>query len=313
MTTFGEKLKELREERGKLQKEVGLEAGISNDAHSAQAYISRYERDICRPSVERIKQLNDYFNINLSKFPSPDQDEGFRPEVKDWDDYNTELASERIMEHVEENPLDSLREIAYECKVKPTDVKKVLENEIDDEKDKLLEATNLGEDYAETLTDLLGNVIDIYKRNRKIKSDHNRATQDFLHKFEFLNLNKFEQLLTLAKTKGDTIGLLKDEDIVEGLEAVVELIKSRKKRRKAKNQNRVLKPLYDIFNQREKLLNKVDKAQTLSTEALNLIDAQVYRPKQRFDLFDKKYWPKKENLKAKLEAKNASQQVATAK
>lgn len=58
MKIFGERLKELREERKVSMEELGKEIGVS---HSA---ISRWERDLREPSLENAKQIAIFFKVS---------------------------------------------------------------------------------------------------------------------------------------------------------------------------------------------------------------------------------------------------------
>ena len=58
METLGERLKELREKRNLLQKEVAGELNIL-----AQTY-SRYENNLRDPNIEQLKRLAEYYNVS---------------------------------------------------------------------------------------------------------------------------------------------------------------------------------------------------------------------------------------------------------
>lgn len=57
METLGERLKDLREKRKLLQKEVANELGIK-----AQTY-SRYENNLRAPDIPTLIKLADYYNV----------------------------------------------------------------------------------------------------------------------------------------------------------------------------------------------------------------------------------------------------------
>ena len=54
-TTFGDRLRELRKERGMQQRELGERYGLSSSA------IGSYERNLREPTLELLLQLSEYF------------------------------------------------------------------------------------------------------------------------------------------------------------------------------------------------------------------------------------------------------------
>jgi transcriptional regulator with XRE-family HTH domain len=66
------KLKQLREERGLLQKQIAIELGISREAYC------HYEKGNREPDPQRLKQIADFFNVSVDylldvKPPSRDE------------------------------------------------------------------------------------------------------------------------------------------------------------------------------------------------------------------------------------------------
>ena len=59
MNTFGERLKKLRSERNKLQKEVAIDLKISNTGYSS------YENDLRMPGVEMLIKIANYYNVTI--------------------------------------------------------------------------------------------------------------------------------------------------------------------------------------------------------------------------------------------------------
>lgn len=59
MGTFGNKLKALRLERGKIQKEVALELELSETGYSA------YENDLRMPGLKTLIKIADYYNVSI--------------------------------------------------------------------------------------------------------------------------------------------------------------------------------------------------------------------------------------------------------
>lgn len=59
MDTFGNKLKHLRNLRGKQQKEVAIELGLSKTTYSS------YENDSRMPGIKMLIKIADYYNVSI--------------------------------------------------------------------------------------------------------------------------------------------------------------------------------------------------------------------------------------------------------
>lgn len=58
MSTFGAKLKKLRSNKGKQQKEVAIDLGISSTGYSS------YENDLRMPGINMLIKIADYYNVS---------------------------------------------------------------------------------------------------------------------------------------------------------------------------------------------------------------------------------------------------------
>ena len=58
MSTFGEKIKELRKTRGLTQPELAKELGVSN------GMISNWENDVNEPGLSHIKNISIFFDVS---------------------------------------------------------------------------------------------------------------------------------------------------------------------------------------------------------------------------------------------------------
>ncbi|WP_438445924.1 helix-turn-helix domain-containing protein [Gorillibacterium sp. sgz5001074] len=59
MTTFGERLRNLRNQRGLTQREFGKHFKLSESA------IGMYERDQREPSLELVRRMADFFEVSI--------------------------------------------------------------------------------------------------------------------------------------------------------------------------------------------------------------------------------------------------------
>lgn len=59
MTTLGQRLKELRKERGKTQAQIGKLLNVSNVS------VSGYENDTREPDSAALKKLSDYYGVSI--------------------------------------------------------------------------------------------------------------------------------------------------------------------------------------------------------------------------------------------------------
>lgn len=58
MDTFGSKLKKLRTDKGKQQKEVAIDLDISSTGYSS------YENDLRMPGIKMLIKIADYYNVS---------------------------------------------------------------------------------------------------------------------------------------------------------------------------------------------------------------------------------------------------------
>jgi transcriptional regulator with XRE-family HTH domain len=59
MDTFGQKLRKLRTERNKMQKEVAIDLSVSKTCYSS------YENDIRMPGIEMLIKIADYYKVSI--------------------------------------------------------------------------------------------------------------------------------------------------------------------------------------------------------------------------------------------------------
>lgn len=88
MATFGQRLKELRIEKGLKQDELAKEIGTTFGT------VSKWERDIRKPEFETLNRLCDYFQVSLSYLFGENTDRSYVPPIEDsiaiWEDDVTE-------------------------------------------------------------------------------------------------------------------------------------------------------------------------------------------------------------------------------
>lgn len=82
MATFGDRLKELRKERNKTQKE------LANKFNMSESAIGMYERNERTPSQELTKEIADYFQVTVDYLLG-------RSDFKKWSDESKKLSSNR--------------------------------------------------------------------------------------------------------------------------------------------------------------------------------------------------------------------------
>ena len=84
MATFGQRLKELRNEKGLKQDELAKEIGTTFGT------VSKWERDIRKPEFEKLNRLCDYFQVSLAYILGEDTDRSYVPPIEDtlaeWED-----------------------------------------------------------------------------------------------------------------------------------------------------------------------------------------------------------------------------------
>lgn len=86
---FGERLKELRKEKGRSQKEFGKIFGLSESA------IGMYERNERTPDLEMIKKIADFFEVSVDYLIGRSDEELTESEKTLWEDAET-LSIEEI-------------------------------------------------------------------------------------------------------------------------------------------------------------------------------------------------------------------------
>lgn len=80
-TTFGDRLRELRKERGLQQRELGELYGLSSSA------IGSYERNLREPTLELLLQLSEYFGVSVDYLLCRTEERLTAKEYKEKDAY----------------------------------------------------------------------------------------------------------------------------------------------------------------------------------------------------------------------------------
>ena len=80
-STFGDRLRELRRERGMQQRELG---GLYNLSSSA---IGSYERNLREPTLELLLQLSEYFGVSVDYLLCRTEERLTAKEYKEKDSY----------------------------------------------------------------------------------------------------------------------------------------------------------------------------------------------------------------------------------
>ena len=80
-STFGDRLRELRRERGMQQRELGELYNLSSSA------IGSYERNLREPTLERLLQLSEYFGVSVDYLLCRTEERLTAKEYKEKDSY----------------------------------------------------------------------------------------------------------------------------------------------------------------------------------------------------------------------------------
>ena len=80
-STFGDRLRELRRERGMQQRELGELYNLSSSA------IGSYERNLREPTLELLLQLSEYFGVSVDYLLCRTEERLTAKEYKDKDSY----------------------------------------------------------------------------------------------------------------------------------------------------------------------------------------------------------------------------------
>lgn len=114
-----------------------------------------------------------------------------------------------------------------------------------------------------TLLKIWEDIRDTYETNRETVHLRDQETQDLLHEIEFGNLSAAQQKKIYGQLK-----------------------EARKERRRLKNENEALEPLYNILSHKSFEMLKIDlhKAQGIISRILETQAARSYKPRVRSDL-----------------------------
>ena len=80
-STFGDRLRELRRERGMQQRELGELYNLSSSA------IGSYERNLREPTLELLLQLSEYFGVSVDYLLCRTEERLTAKEYKEKDSY----------------------------------------------------------------------------------------------------------------------------------------------------------------------------------------------------------------------------------
>ena len=80
-STFGDRLRELRRERGMQQRELGELYNLSSSA------IGSYERNLRKPTLELLLQLSEYFGVSVDYLLCRTEERLTAKEYKEKDSY----------------------------------------------------------------------------------------------------------------------------------------------------------------------------------------------------------------------------------
>lgn len=80
-STFGDRLRELRRERGMQQRELGKLYNLSSSA------IGSYERNLREPTLELLLQLSEYFGVSVDYLLCRTEERLTAKEYKEKDSY----------------------------------------------------------------------------------------------------------------------------------------------------------------------------------------------------------------------------------
>lgn len=100
------------------------------------------------------------------------------------------------------------------------------------------------------------------------------------------NVRKMEELEKESNDLLHAIELL-DIDEAQAAEYATDMRRNRLERRRCKDENMVLKPLYDFIKQHPKLVNEVRVCQQDTKKACGILKGRSYHPRVRVDLIEK--------------------------
>ena len=91
-STFGDRLRELRKERGMQQRELGELYELSSSA------IGSYERNLREPTLELLLQLSEYFGVSVDYLLCRTEERLTAKEYKEKDSYElTDFMNDHII------------------------------------------------------------------------------------------------------------------------------------------------------------------------------------------------------------------------
>lgn len=127
----------------------------------------------------------------------------------------------------------------------------------------LTEAKSLAE-YVESIRKAIVEVPAKYEENLRKIDELEKEGNDLLHALELLDI---------------------DETIAA--EYAADMRRNRLERRRCKDENLILKPLYDFIKQHPKLSGEVRICQQDTKKACGILKARTYHPRVRVDLIEK--------------------------
>ena len=267
-----EKIKELRKKKGWTQKQLGMKIGLREV--NAQAYISHYETGKYKPTKRKLRKLSEVLGENLITYTPEKQ--------------NEEIAREKILDYLKDNYPLSKKEIVFDCNLELDIINKVLDQEEIDLKKHYYTKENLAIDFINQLETIFNKSKEIKQQNYKLAKKLDSETQDYLHALEFFDRKD--------KSKQDKIKFLSKFKSL------------RVRRRKVKNQNKLLEHLVDILNNYSSLESDIKKLKSKLNKELSKIKKQRYSPRENEELFDYEDTGKAKmlkELKNKMESHNA--------
>ena len=262
---IGKRIRKEREGQGMTQKELGEAIDLGRHA---QVYISRYESG-GHISKRDIKKISEVLGIDLTRDPMKERIEK----------QNEQVATQRVLDYLDNNYTKNIKEIAYDCKLTTDIVETILEREDIDLEEHYYKNENIAVKMINSLIDTIELVVNIRNKNYKEIGRKNYETQDFLHALEFVELE--------------------DRD-----EFIKEFREMRLERRRMKNQNKLLEPLYDFIEDNKQLKSQLSNIKKEIEKLEKIVSNQRYTPRERDEMF-----PDKERLtklKEKVEMNNAS-------
>lgn len=125
-------------------------------------------------------------------------------------------------------------------------------------------SNNIVNNYASTITTIFTDVVKNYERNLGIIKQADEEINDLLHEIE----------------------LSKPKDMYKGYLIYKEIREARIRRRTAKEENELLKDMYDYFTGQngQTFKSKIQSIQGNSVKIRNAQEQRIYQPRQRNDL-----------------------------